>query len=604
VIAPKVRYMKNLRSYCLTFILLFASEYSLVAQQIEPVPHSSDSLIIFLNKVESVKAIKGEIGYLPKNELEKINNLHLTGAISGKISGVDTRSVSNGNMNSLIFNMRGTKNPFLNNQPIYVVDGIPVTAVLPSAIGIDMGDLINDWCLDDIESISILKSGEAAALYGNRAGNGVIVIKTRKAEKAGFHVDFSSSIQLRKIGDSPDFQNKYGQGYNGEFSYVDGSGGGIHEGDASWGPPLDGRLIPQFDGPATGWVNDQSVTVRGGDIYARDDAAMHGIDNSITPTPWIAHPDNVKNFFETSSAFANHIGLSWALKKAGVRFSYRNVRADDILPGNSRYAAHTLGGSLNYAITKSLSVFYTFNFNKTKDDKLYVTSTDNSYNPMYYFAWMSRQVNTESMKNYWQAGKQNIEQYSYQYLYKDNPWLISNENSTEITRKNLFGSFGFTLKPLKGFTINYLGGINLVNSESNQKLYSVPLGAILWKTGNESNELNTSNHTLYADYKLSVSRKNELSSFVSAYTAKSYFHNYYLYETSYSDETTVESESRGFSGGLNYERNSMLSVRLALSKDRYNDFSTIRSPLFYSLSFNAELNKILHFPELISTCTV
>jgi hypothetical protein len=123
--------MKSLRSFCLTFILLFASEYYLVAQQIEPVPHSSDSLIIFLNRVESVKAIKGEIGYLPKNELEKTNNLHLTGAISGKIGGVDTRSVSNGNMNSLIFNMRGTKNPFLNKQPIYVVEVYPLLQLYP-----------------------------------------------------------------------------------------------------------------------------------------------------------------------------------------------------------------------------------------------------------------------------------------------------------------------------------------------------------------------------------------------------------------------------------------------------------------------------------------
>src|SRR3972149_5113422 len=116
----------------------------------------------------------------------------------------------------------------------------------------DWGNTLQDLDPNNIESVSVLKGPNAAALYGTRAANGAVVITTKSARPGmpGLGITATSSVTFERPPKLPDYQNLYGQGYYGEFKYVDGAGLGVWDYvDESWGPKLDGRLIDQFTGP-------------------------------------------------------------------------------------------------------------------------------------------------------------------------------------------------------------------------------------------------------------------------------------------------------------------------------------------------------------------
>jgi len=167
--------------------------------------------------------------------------------------------------------IRGAGSILGENQPVFIVDGVPISnagfSTASASGGRDYGTGISDLNMDDVASVTVLKGPNAAALYGSRASNGAVVITTKNARQAsrGTKFSFSSRASVDQLSIFPKYQNQYGQGFGGEFQYVDGAGGGVNDGaDESWGPKLDGRPIDQFSGKQQ---------------------------------PWIAHPNNVRDFF-------------------------------------------------------------------------------------------------------------------------------------------------------------------------------------------------------------------------------------------------------------------------------------------------------------------
>jgi TonB-dependent SusC/RagA subfamily outer membrane receptor len=179
---------------------------------------------------------------------------------------------------------------------------------------------------DDIENVAVLKGPSAAALYGSRASNGVIVISTKDGSKAsGLGISINSSVFIDSAFRLPDFQNSFGQGNSGQFEYVDGLGGGINDNITySWGPRLDaGILVPQFDRPV---FLPNGTIVRGGDtsLYSGD---------VITPTLFKSNPDNLKDFYETGVTTINNVSLSNSFDKGNYRISFTDLRSKSIIPG-------------------------------------------------------------------------------------------------------------------------------------------------------------------------------------------------------------------------------------------------------------------------------
>ncbi len=589
-----------LKQFIPFFLISFIQIVS-VAQPDTSLRKIPDSCITYLNRTENIKSIHSQVGIVGKDQLRNGYSINLLSALQGKINGVDVKTSTSGNSVSSVFFMRGERNLTTSSQPLYVVDGIPVIGQLTSYLDIDMGNLVNDWNLDDIESVTVLKGGQAASLYGNRAGNGAILIRTKRAKDKGFHVGYNSAVLLKRIADYPDFQNKYGQGFNGQFSYSDGKGGGINDDtDMNWGPPLNGQLITQFDGSSTGWINGQAQAVRGGDTWAREQTAINGISNSIEASPWVAQPDNVKDYFQSAWTFANNLNLSWADSHGGIRISYSNVRAEFVTP-NTQYARNTLGGNFTYTFFKKITLFGSFQNTDLKDKNVAEPTGGTSYdNPMQAYVWMGRQVNTKSLKQYWQVGQEGLKQYHYIGRYWDNPWFAVYENSSALSRKNSFGTYGIRFDLVRGLSLNYLGGFNTVDAHNERNTSSADINGSYQKYGSETNAQSNSRNSFYANYNFLISTKNALNSFAGIYYEKEEGHNTYK-KNNGNGEILSQMKHNGYYGGISYIWNNAVSARFSLSGDIYDYNVTAKTPVFYSLSTGVEFNEFLHLPKLIST---
>jgi TonB-linked SusC/RagA family outer membrane protein len=309
-----------------------------------------------------------------------------------------------------------------NNQPLFVVDGVPIINSYSSAgaySGIDYGNSAMDINPSDIENISILKGANAAALYGSRAVNGVVLIttKTGKGTKKGLGVTLETNMTWSNPLKLPSYQNKYGQGYSGEFEYVDGNWGGVNDGiDESWGPALDGRLLPQFDSPY-----DPVTGVR-------------------TPTPWIAHPDNVKDVFETG--FNRIIGASVNRMEDdyNYRLSLSNQDQTGMVP-NTDQRKNTVSLNAGINITSKLRVGGSGAYTVTKNDNIMGSGYTSAGILQSLSQWFGRQVDTKYLKENWQeidpVSGRNV---NWNHSYHDNPYWTVNKNTNSRTRERITGN--------------------------------------------------------------------------------------------------------------------------------------------------------------------
>ena len=252
---------------------------------------------------------------------------------------------------------------FTNNNPLFVVDGVPINnntiinLTDEAAAGfqeIDFGNGAMDVNPADVESVSVLKGASAAALYGTRAANGVIVITTKRGSKqAGLGISFNSSFTVDNPFQLPRYQNEFGQGQGGAFEFVDGLGGGTSDNITySYGPRLDAGInVPQFDSPVT--LADGTV-VRGGDV------AVHG-GQPIPGTPFISHPDNVKDFYETGTTAINNLSISGGGEAGNFRLSATDLRSNSFIPGVD-LKRKTLSGRFGFTPTDRLRVDAAVNY--------------------------------------------------------------------------------------------------------------------------------------------------------------------------------------------------------------------------------------------------
>jgi len=195
----------------------------------------------------SVSTVKGAT-------LTEVRQNSVVNELEGRVAGVNVSGVATGPDGATNVIIRGLTSLTGNNQPLYVLNGVPLvnnnyspTDVQTGYGGRDRGDGIGDINPDDIESMSILKGAAATALYGYRGANGVVLITTKKGKSGdGIGIEVHSNYQGESVIDETDFQTKYGQGGSGTKPTDLNSALGSME--SSWGAPLDGSLTPQFDG--------------------------------------------------------------------------------------------------------------------------------------------------------------------------------------------------------------------------------------------------------------------------------------------------------------------------------------------------------------------
>ncbi|CEA15688.1 hypothetical protein ING2E5B_0927 [Fermentimonas caenicola] len=365
-------------------------------------------------------------------------------ALSGKIAGLQVISGGSNLGGSSRITLRGINSITGNNQPLYVIDGVPLdnselnsSSTINGSAGKDMGSTIQDINPDDIESVNVLKGPSAAALYGSRAANGVILITTKngKTGDGGINIEVNTGLELENVVRLPERQKLYGGGYNTTFStaQINGTTYNIvdYAGDESWGPKLDGT-------PVLHWYNLDPE-------YPED---------YLNPEPWVYPENDVHYFFKTGLANTNNISLSKSNDNSVFRVSFTNKNVTGTIP-NSSLGKNSLSISGN--ITGDLlSFFASANYIKTSTTGRPWTGASNRNIILEAFQWGHVQVDYKKLSEYkrpdgtpraWnRTGYQNtVADEKTKYI--DNPYWSAYESYLEEDRDRLYGNFGIVLTP-------------------------------------------------------------------------------------------------------------------------------------------------------------
>ena len=375
---------------------------------------------------------------LSAEELNQTRAMNVLEQMSGKVAGVQiTGSGTQGG--SPRITIRGANSITGNNAPLYVVDGVAMSSFGRGGHpmgGYDFGTAISDINPDDIETMSILKGPNAAALYGSRAANGVIVITTKKGKSSQGRVrtEVSTTYTWERPSMLPDFQNLYGQGATGEFDYVDGQGGGTNDNlDQSFGPRLDGRT--------TGCIFLPNSTTY-------DTGAPCRQFNMLNGGPWSAHPDNVKDFFNTGHTMATTVAVSGGTDRVAARLSLGQDYTEGYIPNNDfRRTSALLNGTVNVGsrVTADATLSYMRNNGRNRPGVGYNNGIVSSM-----YVWFGRQVDTDALRNYQLGGPTNggpsNREYNWNYNYHNNPFWLQYENPVKDTRDRFMGSAAVTYR--------------------------------------------------------------------------------------------------------------------------------------------------------------
>jgi TonB-linked SusC/RagA family outer membrane protein len=412
--------------------------------------------------------------------LDKAKDANFINNLAGKVAGVTIVGNPSGIGGSARVTIRGERSLNINaNQPLFVIDGVPIINEVLGSSGrsyqeADYGNGAGFVNPDDVESVTVLKGAGATALYGSRGANGVILITTKSGKNTrGIGVSVNSSVMFENTLILPDYQNVYGQGLGGNFEFRDGTGGGVADGvDENWGPRFEGQLIKQFDGPTSNGFRGADVGNLNTQIGPVNLAAQLAARGEITPTPWVAQPDNVKDFFETGVFQSHNVALGGSNDKGDFRFSYTWLDQTGVVP-NTDLQRNTLAFSGGYNVSDRLSVRavvnYIDSYSGNRPNLSYGTE-----NIMYLFnCWFGRGININSLRNYWQAGREGLNQFNFNYNYHDNPYfgLFENTNSQDLSRA--FGYASATYKFTDWLSLTLRGATDVIDElRTRRRAYS------------------------------------------------------------------------------------------------------------------------------------
>jgi TonB-linked SusC/RagA family outer membrane protein len=393
------------------------------------------------------KALGYAVQEVGAEELNRTTNANVVNAIGGKVAGVQVTSGSGVAGGSSYITIRGTSSITGNNQPLFVIDGVPMDNSQLYSGNPDAGsnNLTNgvaysnraiDINPDDIESIAVLKGGAATALYGLRAANGAVIITTKSGATNAdrLNVDIHSSVSIEQVNKLPEFQMKYAQGYDGLWR-----------------------------GPETGWAftwgpNYDTLSWNGDTSYIWDKNGKLVGDSDPTAKTKAEPYDNAGDFFQTGTTFSNNISLSGGGAKASYYFSIGDMKVNGVIPNNiwRKTNVSISGDAQIYAKLKAMGrvTYIKSGGNRIQQGSnisgialgLFRTppSFDNSNgieDPM-----------SDPMAYSFPDGRQRTYRGGGGY---DNPWWSVNKNILNDDVNRMLGNFGFVYTPTEWMTITY-----------------------------------------------------------------------------------------------------------------------------------------------------
>jgi TonB-linked SusC/RagA family outer membrane protein len=388
------------------------------------------------------KALGYSVQDVSGSELAETRDVNVVNSLSGRVAGVSITGAQGNTGGSSRILIRGASSVNGNNQPLFVVDGVPFDNsgfnnrnTARGAGGYDYGNMAQDIDPNDVESISVLKGPGAAALYGSRASNGVILITTRKGSpRKGIGISLNSGITFEQVAVLPKYQNLYGGGnYNvlgGSEWYtneiIDGTEYHVVDFavDESWGPRYDGQMVLHWDS------FDEWDT-----------------ENYMVPREWKATDADVEDFFDLGVSYTNNLSMEGGNEKARFRMSYTNLNLDGYMP-NSSLKRNTFSFNGSAKLGKKVEAFANMSYVSNASVGRPATGYANDNIMVKFNQWGQRQLDMDRLNKYknpdgtmrtWNRSSWD----DPTAVYADNPYWIRYENYEEDQRDRYFGNFGF-----------------------------------------------------------------------------------------------------------------------------------------------------------------
>ncbi|MCK9412809.1 MAG: SusC/RagA family TonB-linked outer membrane protein [Prolixibacteraceae bacterium] len=367
----------------------------------------SDVVVTALGLKREKKALGYSVGEVKGELLTETPQVNVLTSLQGKVPGVRI-SQMNGNVGSSVnIIIRGAKSLNNDNQPLFVIDGVPVSNASNNIYnGADMGNAISDLNPDDVESISVLKGASAAALYGSRAGNGVILITTRSGVKGkkGIGVAVNSSIVFDVMTDVYPYQTRFASGKAGAHILEQAE-------NESWGSQLD---------VGEKWVlwNSKGVAV-----------------------PLVSNKNRIQDFMRTGYTLTNNVAVDGNNKNGYFRLSLGDMRNTGMIP-NTDLKRSTINLNAQYKLSDKLSVTANFNWNETGSANRPNVTGDDRNDVVRSLYEKGAQVNINDLKSYWVPGLEGIQQL-VNASKQNNAYFVANENTNSFTRDRLISKVQF-----------------------------------------------------------------------------------------------------------------------------------------------------------------
>ena len=417
-----------------------------------------------------IRKAERSLGYA----LTKVDSSALTNAISanwldalsGKVAGLNLIRSGSGPAASSKIILRGENNLTGENEALIVLDGVIINngsgrrsanasdltyATNSDNLPADYGSSLNDINPQDIESVSVLKGPAAAALYGQRAANGAVVITTKSAyqKKSGhFNVRYTMNGNIEQVNRYPDMQYEYGQGLGGAnyYSYGTTADGASTSGTSSaYGPRFDGQSYYQYD-PVRQTVGLQR-------------------------TPWKAY-DNINDFWDVGRDLKHNISIDGKIGTTGVRISLGSENNKWIVP-NTGFDRKNINLSTNTDITKKLKLSTKVTYGFRESDNLPAAGYGNQ-SLMYWYIFWQPSADYNWLRNYWAGGPGSTFDSLYKYIrypfssFPENPFAITNEFLNKTRRNNVTGNVTLNYQVTKELSVMLRGNIDWMNDKREQ----------------------------------------------------------------------------------------------------------------------------------------
>ena len=424
----------------------------------------SEAVVTALGVQREEKALGYAVTEVKGDELAQTRETNIVNSLQGKVAGVQIQGSPSTIGGSSRITIRGSNSFLGNNQPLFVIDGVPIDNSQFSgssqqrgfggARAYDYGNTAQDIDPNSIETMTVLKGAAASALYGQRGANGVILITTKSgAGKKGIGVEVSSSLTFDEVNNLIPHQQQYGGGaINPNTSH--GFNEVVQDGQTFLYPAYskDGSWGPRYD---------PSVQVRHWDSWDPDSPQYK------ETRPWVAPNAGYEEYFETGETWTNSVALTGSNEKGSFRLGYTNLDQTGTFP-EAALQRNSLNFNSQYQIHERVKVGLVGNYIRTDAQNRNVTGYNNG-NPMQAFTqWWQTQLDIDRLRNStfldgtqntWNAkgpqkdGEDNLLFYDRAPNFFDNPFWVRENYLQEDTRNRFFGNANISINLLKGLDL-------------------------------------------------------------------------------------------------------------------------------------------------------